>query len=248
MKGINSIFFVLLFISLGQSLSGQIYEPKLTFGLNFGRTFPMGKFADFQDGLGGSGRFFHFQAGYLLNNEYTIHATFQLNGVGNRTLNNRYGHLFPEYTMYYNNASTMLSFYPTINKKIFLDNDYKKHWLNVFVGVGVEMNYTFFDRSSFSKPNSNESVIIFSDRNFSPVFVLGGSYERFVYKGLFIKVLFDYHLSNFGTEDILFEDWGNRQSPVRVDDVHFGWLSRINLGVGFGVRFPNIFKPKLMKN
>ncbi len=210
MKGIKPIFFVFLFISIGQSLSAQKYEPKLTFGLNFGRTFPIGKFADFQDGLGGSGRFFHFQAGYLLNNEYTIHATLQLNGVGNRTLNNRYGHLFPEYTMYYNNASTMLSFYPTINKKIFLGNDYKKHWLNVFVGVGAEMNQTFLDRSSFSKPNSYESVVITGDLHFSPVFVFGGSYERFVYKGLFIKALLDYHLSNFGTEDILFEYVGNR--------------------------------------
>lgn len=248
MKGINSIFFVLLFISLGQSLSGQIYEPKLTFGLNFGRTFPMGKFADFQDGLGGGAGFFQFQAGYLLNNAYTIHTTFQISAVGNRTINNRYGYLFPKYTMYYHKSSVALSFYPTLNKKIFLDKDHNKHWLNIFFGVGVEMNQTFFDGSNFFKPNSNEFVVIFSDSHYSPVFVLGGSYERFVYKGLFIKALLDYHLSNFGTEDILFEYVGNRQSPVRVDDVHFGWLSRINLGVGFGVRFPNIFKPKSMKN
>lgn len=120
--------------------------------------------------------------------------------------------------------------------------------MNVYIGAGIEMNNTFFDGSFFSKPNSNESIFNYGDRNFSPVFVLGGSYERFVYKGLFIKVLLDYQISNFGTEDILFEYVGNRQNPIRVDDVHFGWLSRINLGVGFGVRFPNIFKPKLMKN
>jgi hypothetical protein len=248
MKGINSIFFVLLFISLGQSLSGQIYEPKLTFGLNFGRTFPIGKFADFQDGLGGSGGFLHFQAGYLLNNAYTIHTTLQMSVIANRTLYKRYGDLFPFHNMYYNKPSTMLSFYPTINRKIFLDSDFTKHWLNVYLGVGIEMNHTFLDGSYFSKPKTNESIFNYGDRNFSPVFVFGGSYERFVYKGLFIKVLLDYQLSNFGTEDILFEYWGNRQSPVRLDDVHFGWLSRINLGMGFGVRFPNIFKPKLIKN
>lgn len=248
MKGISQLVFTLLFITFGQAVFAQKYEPKLTFGLNFGRTFPLGKFVDFQDGLGGSGRFLHFQAGYLLNNGYTIHATLQLTVVGNRTINNRYGHLFPDYTMYYNNASTMLSFYPTINKKIFLDNDFKKQWLNVYVGVGVEMNQTFLDRSYFSKPNSFESVYIKGDLHFSPVFVLGGSYERFVYKGLFIKALLDYQLSNFGTEDILFEYVGNRQNPVRVDDQHFGWLSRINFGVGFGVRFPNIFKPRLIKD
>nr|HMU04428.1 hypothetical protein [Saprospiraceae bacterium] len=245
MKGIKSTFFVLLFISIGQALSSQQYEPKLTFGLNFGRTFPMGKFADFQDGLGGRGRFLHFQAGYLLNKEYTINATLQLTGVGNRTINNRYGRLFPDFTIYYNRASTMLSFYPSINKKIFLDHDTKKHWLNAFFGIGVEMNQSFLDRSYFSKPNSYESVYIDGDLHFSPVFVLGGSYERFVYKGLFIKVLLDYQISNFGTEDILFEYVGNRQNPICGDDVHFGWLSRINIGVGFGVRFPNIFKPKL---
>jgi len=247
MKGIYSIVITLIFIIFGQTATAQQYEPKLTFGLNFGRTFPLGKFSNFQDGLGGSGRFFHFQAGYLLNNNYTICATLQFNGVGNRTINNRYGHLFPEYPFFLNRPSTMLSFYPTISRKIFLKNDQKKHWLNIFAGVGVEMNQTFFDRSSFSKPNSFETVYIAGDLHFSPVFVIGGSYERFVYKGLFIKALFDYQLSNFGTEDILFEYVGNRQSPFRVDDQHFGWLSRINFGVGFGVRFPNIFKPKLMK-
>lgn len=103
MKGIKSTFFVLLFISMGQTLSSQQYEPKLTFGLNFGRTFPMGKFADFQDGLGGSGGFLHFQAGYLLNNEYTIRATLQMSVVANRTFYYRYGFLFPDYPMYYSN-------------------------------------------------------------------------------------------------------------------------------------------------
>ena len=242
MKGIISILFILLFISLGQTLSSQQYEPKLTLGLNFGRTFPLGKFADFQDGLGGRKGIFQFQAGYTLNNDYTIHTTLQLTGVANNTIKQRYGQLFPEYTSYYNSGSIMLSFYPTINKKIFFDNHQKIHWLNVFVGIGVEMNQSFYDRSSFSIPNSFKSVYIDSDLHFSPVFVLGGSYERFVYKGLFIKALLDYQLSNFGTEDILFEYVGTRQSPVRVDDQHLGWLSRINLGVGFGVRFPNIFK------
>lgn len=205
MKGISSIIIILFFCTFGHMASAQKYEPKFTFGLNFGRTFLLGKCTEFQNGLGGGAGFFHFQAGYLLNNEYTIHATLQLTWVGNNALYNTYGHLFPEYTTYYINPSTMLSFYPTINKKIFLDNNQKRYWLNIFGGVGVEMNQTFYDRSYFSKPNSFESVTNRGDSHFSPVFVLGGSYERFVYKGLFIKVLFDYQLSNFGTEDILFE-------------------------------------------
>lgn len=222
-----------------QSISAQQDKHKLSLGINFGRTFPIGKFADFQNGLGNGGRYLHFQIGYLINNDFTIQNTLQFSFVDNRTINDRLGYLFPDYPIFYNAPFTALSFYPTLNKKIFFDKAKKKHWLSIFAGAGIEMNQTFYDRTNISNQNSTPTAYINGDQHFSAVFVVGGSYERSVYKGLFFKVLLDYQVSNFGTEDIVISYIDLTQNSFRLDDQYFGWLGRINFGIGLGVRFLN---------